>query len=167
MRELSEVTGGEYLARRRSELERLVGRPLGVPARSGVPAELRGYLVEQAEELYWNDLEWEKILSRQQLQGRGTVENAFPAFLPFVEGLLLKEATADAGQPAVPRPEVVEEVVEFLAERCVALAEAAEPYELFDRLMTERLLDLVLYRLHELRQEEAVAVERAREGGRL
>jgi hypothetical protein len=49
---------------------------------------------------------------------------------------------------ATPRPEVVEEVLLFLATRYLELLPDTEPTAALEREMTERLVDLVLYRLH-------------------
>lgn len=140
-----------FLARRRARLERLLQHPLVPPTPSGINAERRAYLREEAEDLYWNELEWEKLTSEEMRTGGSElVELAFPGFLAFVDGLLLKEVQRDSLAPASPRPEVVEDVLLFLSRRYLELlAEAGEDKQL-EREMTERLMDLVLYRLHGL-----------------
>ena len=61
----------------------------------------------------------------------------------------------DSLAPANPRPEIAEDVVKFLAERVVALQdqmggsdEGDTEQRARDLAVTDRLLDLVLFRLH-------------------
>jgi hypothetical protein len=140
-----------FIARRRARLEQIVQSPLVQPRPSGVTAEKRAYLREEAEELYWNELEWEKLTEEEMSKGGSAlVEFAFPGFLAFIDGLLLKKANADSPVPAQPRPEVVEDVLLFLGTRCLELMPDTAPARSLEREMTERLIDLVLYRLHGL-----------------
>lgn len=140
-----------FLARRRARLEHLLQHPLVAPRSTGVSEDKRTFMREEAEELYWNELEWEKLTSEEMRAGGSElVELAFPGFLAFIDGLLLKEVNADSLAPASPRPEVVEDVLLFLARRYLELLTATEPEQRLEREMTERLIDLVLYRLHGL-----------------
>lgn len=140
-----------FIARRRARLERLLQHPLVVPRSSDVPADKRRFLLEEAQELYWNELEWEKLTSEEMSKdGSALVELAFPGFLAFIDGLLLRVATERSPVPASPRPEVVEDVLRFLATRCLELLPATDAQFRLEREMTERLVDLVLYRLHRI-----------------
>jgi len=92
-----------------------------------------------------------------------------PGLLAFVRGLLLTEANPDALAPAEPRPQVVEDLMAFLGGRILELEErlARPPVDVEQRLrgelvMTDRLLDLVLYRFHGLRDQEIERVETVR-----
>jgi hypothetical protein len=137
------------LARRRARLERLLQHPLVPPRPSGISEERRRFLLEEAEDLYWNELEWEKLTSEEMRAGGSElVELAFPGFLTFIDGLLLKEVAADSVAPASPRPEVVEDVLLFLARRYLELLPETDAQLRLEREMVERLMDLVLYRLH-------------------
>jgi hypothetical protein len=139
------------LARRRARLEHLLQHPLVPPRSSGIPEDRRSYLREEAEELYWNELEWEKLTSEEMRAGGSElVELAFPGFLAFIDGLLLKEVAQDSLAPPSPRPEVVEDVLLFLARRYLELLPETEPAPRLEGEMVERLIDLVLYRLHGL-----------------
>lgn len=138
-----------FIARRRARLERLLQHPLVPPRESGVPPDRRQFLLEEAQDLYWNELEWEKLTAEEMSKGGSElVEFAFPGFLAFVDGLLLKEANADSPVPASPRPEVVEDILTFLATRYLELLPETDAQERLEREMTHRLVDLVLYRLH-------------------
>jgi hypothetical protein len=141
----------------------LLQHPLVIPRDSGAPPERRAYLLEEAEELYWNELEWEKLTEEEMSSGGSAlVEFAFPGFLAFIDGLLLKKANVDSPVPATPRPEVVEDVLLFLATRCLELIPETEPVRKLEREMTERLIDLVLYRLHGLAVDGIDRIELAR-----
>ena len=155
-----------FLARRRARLEQLLQHPLVPPRSSGLSAERRTFLLEEAEELYWNELEWEKLTAEEMSKGGSAlVELTFPGFLAFIDGLLLKEANKDSPVPASPRPEVVEDVLLFLATRCLELLPETDAEARLEREMTERLVDLVLYRLHSLPVDGADRLEFARPEG--
>jgi len=152
-----------FLARRRARLETLLQHPLVPPRDSGASAERRTFLREEAEELYWNELEWEKLMAEEMSKGGSElVEMAFPGFLAFIDGLLLKEASPDSPVPASPRPEVVEDVLLFLATRCLELMPETSAECRLEREMTQRLVDLVLYRLHGLEVDGADPFEASR-----
>jgi hypothetical protein len=140
-----------FLARRRARLEKLLQHPLVPPRDSGSSVVKRTFLREEAEELYWNELEWEKLMAEEMSQGGSElVELAFPGFLAFIDGLLLEEAGPDSPVPASPRPEVVEELLLFLSRHCLELLPDRTADSRLELRMTERLIDLVLYRLHNL-----------------
>jgi hypothetical protein len=140
-----------FLSRRRARLEHLLQHPLVPPRSSGISEDRRTFLREEAEELYVNELEWERLTAEEMRAGGSElVEMAFPGFLAFIDGLLLKEVANDSLAPASPRPEVVEDILLFLARRHLELLPETEPQLRLEREMTERLIDLVLYRLHGL-----------------
>ena len=56
-----DVEPRRYLAQRRARIERLLKRSLVVPSAPALPPERRRFLREEAEELYWNELAWEKL----------------------------------------------------------------------------------------------------------
>ena len=143
---------------RREKMERALGRPLAVP-KPATGADLseseRDHLRNAATDLYFNELAWENITDEEQVEGEPLAELAFPGFLAFIQGLLLDQVMPDALAPANPRPEIAEDVLKFLAERVVALQDNmggadegdCENVER-DLALTDRLLDLVLFRLH-------------------
>lgn len=136
------------LSEHRHRLRDILQRPLRLPAGPEVPPERLIHLRQQAEELYWNELAWEQITSEESARGSRLVEFMFPGFLAFVDGLLLRETSPDSPAPAVPRPRVVEEILRFLAARCIELEGKEGEESAAERLITERLIDLVLYRLY-------------------
>ncbi len=153
--------GREYLSRRRQRLARLLQRPLHTPAPSGgLPEDRRRFLLEEAEELFWNELSWEQVTEEEGLADSGLVEFTFPGFLAFIEGLLLREVRPDSGAPAHPRPEVVEDILIFLAVRCCEVDPDSDPDAAMERQVATRLIDLVLYRQHGIDVEEVERLER-------
>ena len=111
---------------RRERMERLLKRTLGAPmiGPSGpLTAETRDYLQGEAVDLYWNELEWEHITDEEALEEGPLTPLTFPGFLAFVRGLLLHEVMPDSLSPANPRPQVVVDILGFLAERVVELEE--------------------------------------------
>jgi hypothetical protein len=152
--------GREFIRRRRKRLARVIQRPLAPPQPSGdLQEESRRFLLEEAEELYWNELSWEQVTEEEGLADSGLVEFTFPGFLALTEGLLLREVMPDSPAPARPRPEVVEDILLFLALRCLELEEAAEDGARMEREVTVRLMDLVLYRQHGIDVEEVERLE--------
>jgi len=156
---------------RRERIERALGRSLGPPMvgpAGPIPSESREYLKGEAVDLYWNELEWEHITDEEALEEGPIAPLTFPGFLAFVRGLLLEKVMPDSLAPANPRPQVVEDVLEFLAGRAIELEEGlSEPEDgEADRLRTELsltsgLIDQVLYLYHQLDTEEVERVEAA------
>jgi hypothetical protein len=155
---------------RREQVSRILGRPLAPPKSPQAEAteQVRRHLLEEAEELYWNEMAWEHITGEEGLGQGALLEMAFPGFLAFVRALLLREVLPDAKGPAQPRPEVVEDLLLFLSGRVVALEEelADGTSEEHDRLsgeltMTSRLLNGVLYSYHGLTPSDVERVEAA------
>lgn len=158
---------------RRGRIQRLLLRPLEQPEapedQKPLPEESREHLLEYAEELYWNELEWENLTEEEETEHGKVSQLIFPGFLAFVRGLLLEEAIADAGAPAEPRPELVRDVLRFLARRVVEIEDELDDDASDDEAslraeleMSGHLLDLVLYEYHGLRRAEIERLEEAR-----
>jgi hypothetical protein len=160
------------LSGRRELLERILERDLQPPMTgpsSPLPPHIREFLCEEAEDLYWNELEWENITFEEALEDGPLTELAFPGFLAFMRGLLLTEVMPDSLAPALPRPQVVEDTLSFLCGRVVTLEEGLaagdgdDPEKARSEMeMTSRLIDFVLYRFHELAPAEIERVEAGR-----
>ena len=146
-----------------------MGRELSIPAGDPTPLSEgdRSHLLDYARDLYWNELEWENLTGEEALDGGPVVNLAFPGFLAFVRGLLLAETMPDSLAPASPRPQVVEDVLEFLGGQSLELREkitAGGDPEDVDRhraalTMTGGLLDLVMFELYGLSAEEVEAAD--------
>ena len=86
-----------------------------------------------------------------------------------MRGLLLRESVP-GGEDACPRPEVVEELLQFLATRVLDLDGLISSGEVdgdpekvrFELDMTDRLLDLVLYHWLDLTPQETARAEAVR-----
>lgn len=169
----------ELLDDRTRRLEEALGRSLDPPrdAAPGEPpleADKRRYLLEEAEELYWNELEWEQLTSEEHLDEGALTELTFPGFLAFIRGLLLEETLPDAETDPTPRPEVVNDILRFLADEADRLrreldqgAEDAEEEAASEAALrlTLRLIDLVLIQLHDLTGEEEEKVAAVLDAG--
>ncbi|CAN5832977.1 hypothetical protein BH23GEM6_BH23GEM6_16970 [soil metagenome] len=146
---------------RRARLKGAVGRPLrpfGDGAQPAAPVHAE-YLLNEAKELFWNELAWEELTDEEAIGGGHLTELVFPGFLAFIEGLLVERVPADSLAPARPHPDLVEELLVFVAERHVAftaeLEQGADSERIvWARSMTSRLVDLVLSRLYGLSMEE-------------
>lgn len=156
------------LTGRRERLERILGRELAAPVTTSsepITDEGRKYLMGEAEDLYWNELEWEHITDEEALDQGPIPELTFPGLLAFVRGLLLTEVMPDSLSPANPRPQIVDELLGFLARRVVELEDTLpEPDADEARLraelgMTSGLIDRVLYLLHGLEGDDIERVE--------
>jgi len=164
-------TTTELVQSRRRAIQEVVGkalqRPGGTPDVPLAP-ERRAHLLEEIQELYWNDLEWENVTEEERMEGGSLPELTFPGVLALTRGLLLTEVAADSLGDAEPRPEVVEDFLEFLAGRVLELDRAASggPGEEGDRSalelrMTEGLLDRVLMEYHGLSPEDVGMLDEA------
>ena len=158
------------LSGRVTRIQQILGRQLqaGASTEEPLPHEDGLYLRETAEEFYWNDLEWEKLTGEEQVDDQFLTQLAFPGFLTFIRGLLLEEVQPDSVAPPQPRPEVVWDVLGFLAKRVVELEEEtaccegeAREHREAELQMTSQLVDLVLHRLFRLNTEEVSRVEAA------
>jgi hypothetical protein len=150
-----------YVELRRARLTEAVNRPLHRLGEGAEPLdrERAEYLLREAEELYWNELAWEELTDEELIGGGHLTELVFPGVLAFVEGLLVEKVPADSLAPARPHPDVVEEILLFLAEQQVSFGQELERGAdseriVWARAMTARLVDLVLSRLYGLSVEE-------------
>ena len=150
-----------FVEQRRARMFALLERaptPVGCDAEPLSP-ERRVHLRREAEELYWNELVWEELTDEEAITGGHLTEMVFPAFLAFVDGLLVDRVPADSTAPACPHPDAVEEILTFLGERhaeaTVDLENGCDSQKVvWARLMARQLTDLVLFRLYRLGQAE-------------
>jgi hypothetical protein len=165
---MSESEGArDLIDARRRQLQATVGRPLRIP--QGTPDlplsdDRRAYLLGEAKDLYWNDLEWENVTGEEEMDegNEGMIPDlVFPGFLAFVRGLLVTEVPDDSLAGPAPRPEVVENLLEFLARRTLELRATLESGSGDDRerlegelQMTSSVLDRVLLEYHGLSPED-------------
>lgn len=146
-----------HLEARRARIVDRVGRPIEPVGSGGVPLprDRIDYLLREAEELYWNELAWEELTDEERVSGGHLTELVFPGFLAFVDGLLLDAVPARGYESSNPHPEVVEEILLFLAAQYASatgkLERGADSEKLvWARALTAHLIDLVMYRLYRL-----------------
>jgi hypothetical protein len=155
-----------FVEQRRARLFAILGRtsdPVGARAEP-LPPERLSHFRREGEELYWNELVWEELTDEEAITGGHLTEMVFPAFLAFVDGLLVDRVPDDSRAPASPHPDAVEEILVFLGER---YAEATADLEngcdsqnvVWARMMARRLIDLVLCRLYRVDPAEQEMVE--------
>ena len=159
------------LTGRREQMERILDRKLEPPtagAGQPIPAETRKYLLSEAQDLYWNELEWEYLTDEEALEQGPIAELTFPGLLAYVRGLLLSKVMPDSLSPANPRPQVVSDLMDFLAGRVIELEDGlAEPgVPEVERLraeldMTAGVVDRVLFLYHALAEADVEKVEAA------
>lgn len=154
---------------RRRWLQTTVGRSLNIPEGTSDPPlseERRNYLFGEARDLYWNDLEWENVTQEEAVDEGVLAELVFPGLLAYVRGLLVTEVPADSLAGPSPRPEVVEELLEFLAVRTLELRRSLDDGGSDDRRriegelqMTSSVLDRVLMEYHGVSPEDVGTLE--------
>lgn len=151
---------------RRAKLKDLVGRPVRRVGEGAEPleADKAEYLRREAEDLFWNELSWEELTDEEVIGGGHLTELVFPGLLALVDGLLVEQAPADSLAPARPHPDVVEDILGFLAARHAAftaeLERGADSERIvWARAMTGRLIDLVLCRLYGVGVDEVEEIE--------
>jgi hypothetical protein len=157
-----------FVEQRRARLFAILGRtpdPVGEHAEP-LPPDRLGYLRREGEELYWNELVWEELTDEEAITGGHLTEMVFPAFLAYVDGLLVDRVAADSSAPASPHPDAVEEILTFLGERyseaTVDLENGCDSQKVvWARLMARQLIDLVICRLYRLGSAEQELLARA------
>ncbi|MGY8776745.1 MAG: hypothetical protein ACKVIN_01350 [Longimicrobiales bacterium] len=159
------------LTGRREQMERILDRKLEPPtagADQPILDETREYLLSEAQDLYWNELEWEYLTDEEALEQGPIAELTFPGLLAYVRGLLLSKVMPDSLSPANPRPQVVSDLMDFLAGRVIELEDGlAEPdVPEVERLraeldMTDGVVDRVLFLYHALAAADVEKVEAA------
>jgi len=156
-------SAAELIEARRRTLKETVGRPLRAPLADESPLreDRRRYLLEELQELYWNDLEWENVTGEEALDGGPLTQLTFPGVLAYVRGLLLTEVPDDSPVGPQPRPQVVEDFLSYLAGRILELEDQladgdGRDAEDLDRdlRMTSGLLDQVLLIYHGVSPED-------------
>lgn len=155
-------------ARRARIVDALSREAVPVPTTDPLPPERLEHLLRDAQELYWNELAWEELTDEERVSGGHLTDLVFPGFLAFVDGLLLDTAPRGVAEKPTPHPEVVEEVLTFLAgqysEATAELEDGADSERLvWARAMTAQLIDLVLYRLYRISDAERDEIESAEE----
>lgn len=126
--------------------------------------ESRDHLLREACELYWNELQWESTYSEETIGDEEFTEMVFPGLLSLLDALL---PTRENGEPDRERErrDVIHDFLFWLGGRLVELRETT-PVNPSERLrvrrqarMTANLMDLVIYRIYGLKDDEIDRLE--------
>lgn len=128
-------------------------------------SDARRHLLEEACELYWNELSWEEITDEERIGEDSFTEMVFPGLLAFVDALLPRNRNGEPDRDHEHR-DVAHDFLLWLAARLVELR-GTEPSGTRERLrvrreraITDELLDLVVYRLYALSDAEITRLQR-------
>ena len=128
------------------------------PAPEKTAPRTRDYLLDEARELYSNELRWEQETEEEQTASGELTEMVFPAFLALVDALVHSHAPADERES---HRDVVLDLLTWLGTRVIALRNRrpSPTPRVQEVVLADRLLDLVLYRYLELDASEVEAVD--------
>jgi hypothetical protein len=156
----TELAARRLVDERVREVARQIGRPLPPhPAPVTSAPRTRDYLLDEARELYSNELRWEQETEEEQTASGELIEMVFPAFLALVDALVQRH-----GEEPETHRDVVLEILVWLAGRVITLRSRrpSPTPRVQEVLLADRLLDLVLYRYLELDPLEVETVDAGR-----
>jgi hypothetical protein len=148
-------------------LGRLVDRELdpGDVVLRPTAVESRKHLFEEACELYWNEMNWEQITDEELTDGDELTEMIFPGLLTLIDALLPRGANGEPDRSREHR-DVAHDFLRWLAARLVELRTRRDEDQ-EDRKQSRReaqitddLVDLVIYRLYSITDEEISRLKR-------
>lgn len=155
-----ELAARRLVDERVREVARQIERPLPPhPAPATSAPRTRDYLLDEARELYSNELRWEQETEEEQTASGELIEMVFPAFLALVDALVQRH-----GEEPETHRDVVLEILVWLAGRVITLRgrRPSPTPRVQEVLLADRLLDLVLYRYLELDPLEVETVDAGR-----
>ncbi len=142
-------------------IRKAVGRRLSpgdIVLRPAAP-EVRKHLLEEACELYWNELSWEEITDEELVGDEELTEMVFPGLLALIDAFLPRARNGEPDRDREHR-DVAHDFLTWLAARLVELRVSAPESESDrDRIrrqktVTDELIDLIAFRLCSLTNEE-------------
>ncbi len=141
-----------------------VGRQLlPHPPAERTPADQHDHLLEEAQQLYENELAWEEETGEESTEEGTVVALVFPGTLALVDALVTSHSAGEPGEGG-PHRDVVAAFAWWLSERLRKLRSGQIRGSATDRAkevdLTDRLIDLVLYRycglsVHEIERLDA------------
>ena len=153
----------ERLRGLRKSVDRDLG-PVDLVVRPARPS-VRRHLLEEACELYWNELRWEEISDEERIGDGELTEMVFPGLLALVDALLPRGPSGEPDRSREHR-DVTHDFLLWLAGRLVDLKNT-RPEDNGDRTRIRRettvldeLIDLILFRLYSLTNEEIERYQR-------
>ena len=142
-------------------LRKAVGRRLSpgdIVLRPASP-EVRKHLLEEACELYWNELSWEEITDEELVGDEELTEMVFPGLLTLIDAFLPR---GENGEPDRDREhrDVAHDFLEWLGARLIELrttppdSDAERERIRREKSVTDELIDLIAFRLCSLSNDE-------------
>jgi len=127
-----------------------VGRELPPhPPFERTPEEQHRHLYEETRELYENELAWEEESGEESTDSGALVALVFPGTLALIDALVTSHTPSDEGEGG-PHRDVVAAFMDWLSGRLLQLRSGELRGSATDRAreadLTDRLIDLVLYR---------------------
>ena len=140
----------KYVEARLNTIVQRVGRELPPhPPLERTPEEQHRHLYEETRELYGNELAWEEESGEESTDSGPVVALVFPGTLALIDALVTSHASSEEGEGG-PHRDVVVDFVEWLTARLLQLRSGELRGSATDRAreadLTDRLIDLVLYR---------------------
>lgn len=135
------------------------------PPAERTPEGQHRHLLEEAVQLYENELAWEEQTGEESTQSGAVVALVFPGTLALVDALLTSHVPNERGEGA-PHRDVVVSFLEWLADRLFKLRSGEVGGSATDRAkqvdLMDRLIDLILYRYCGLSGAEIERLDAAR-----
>jgi len=148
--------------RLRSVAQRVGRELLPHPPAEHTPEDQQRHLFEEAQELYENELAWEEETGEESTDSGAVVALVFPGTLALVDALVTSHTPSDQGEGG-PHRDVVANFLEWLSGRLLLLRSGELRGSATDRAkevdLTDRLIDLVLYRYCGLNTAEVEHVD--------
>ncbi len=158
MGEITKSGGRADIEARLGSIAELLGREVPVhPPLDRTPEARHSHLFEEAQQLYENELTWEEETGEESTESGSVVALVFPGTLALMDALLTSHAASELGEGGTHR-DVVSSFLEWMSARLLMLrsgqlrSSATERAKEVD--LTDRLIDLVLYRYCGLSDEE-------------
>lgn len=149
------------IERRLRKIEKILNRPLPPhPPAEQTAERTHRHLLEEAQELYRNELAWEEETGEESTDSGFVVALVFPGTLALVDALVRSLPATEEGEGG-PHRDVVISFLDWLADRLFRLRAGEAGVSGMDRAkqvdLTDHLIDLVIHRYCEL---DASDVER-------
>ncbi len=155
----------EIELRLRAIAERLDRELLPHPPIERTPDSHHRHLLEETRQLYENELAWEEESGEESTESGQLVALVFPGTLALIDALVTSHARSAQGEGG-PHRDVVIAFVEWLSDRLLKLRSGELGGSTTDRAsevdLTDRLIDLVLYRYCGLSTSEVERVDARR-----
>lgn len=135
------------------------------PPVDGTSEEQHRHLFEESRQLYENELTWEEESGEEYTESGALAELVFPGTLALIDALVTEHTPNEQGE-GEPHRDVVASFLEWLAARLFKLRSGQIGRGATDRAkqvdLTDRLIDLVLYRYCGLSGGEIERVDASR-----